>query len=100
MISRYALFVLLVFFGESCQAISRNERPQDFIGYQVRNGLLTEVYEAEGDQVTFGGPEILGAGRFQSEFGGTIQSCTSSQFYCFSSVLRIAIPRSGTQSVW
>ena len=72
---------------------------QEFIGYRAQTNA-TEVYEMDSNHVTFGGPEILGPRRFQSEFGAMIESCADTQFYCFRTVLRVAVPREGIASSW
>jgi len=90
----------LVLMLASCHALALGDPPQQFIGYRARDNGLTEVYEMTQNRVTFGGPGILGPRRFLSEFGGPIYSCADAQFHCFSSVLRVAVPREGVASSW
>lgn len=84
----------------SCQSVVGGVSPQDFIGYHSRDGWRVEVFEIGRNQVTFGGEEILGPGRHHSEFGGPIEACTDTEYYCYASVLRVAIPRTGTAPSW
>jgi hypothetical protein len=84
----------------SCQSVAAGADPTDFIGYHSRDGWRVEVFETGEDKVTFGGEEILGPGRHHTEFSGPIESCADTEFYCYASVLRVAIPRAGTARSW
>jgi hypothetical protein len=92
-----AVFVCVL---TSCQSTAIGSQHQEFIGYRAQNSMLTEVYEMDLTWSTGGGPEILGPGRFRHEFAGPIDSCADAQYYCFSSTLRLAVPRTGTASSW
>jgi len=95
-IARIATCLALV----SCQSVAAGVDPAEFIGYHSRDGWRVEVFETNRDKVTFGGEEILGPGRHHSEFSGPIESCADAEFYCYASVLRVAIPRAGTARSW
>lgn len=96
------MFLKIVLAGvlTSCQSTAIGSRHQEFIGYRAQNSMLTEVYEMDLSLHTGGGPNILGPGRFRHEFAGPIYSCADAQYYCFLSVLRVAVPRTGTASSW
>lgn len=98
--ARMFVQLALVCVLTSCQSTAISGLGQEFIGYRAQNSMLTEVFEMDLSLSTRGGPEILGPGRFRHEFAGPIESCADAQYYCFSSTLRLAVPRTGTASSW
>lgn len=83
----------------SCQALGAI-RNDEFVAYRVKGDWPTDVYELARDELTQGGPEIIGPGRLQSEFRGQIFRCDDQNYLCYVSGLVVAIPRSGSPASW
>ena len=79
---------------------SAEMRPTDYVGYRARGDWRTDTYELSRDELTQGGPEILGPGRLASEFRGPLFRCGDPAYFCYLNGLTVAIPRSGSPAFW
>jgi hypothetical protein len=79
---------------------SAGERQADYVGYRASGDWRTDTYELSRDELTQGGPEILGPARRLSEFGGPIFRCNDPNYFCYVTGLVVAIPRSGSAAFW
>jgi len=69
--------------------------------YRDTKSELFEVFDFDQDVMVEGGSDLQrDPGNASSEFSGPIDACTDARFFCLTTGLHIAIPRTGTLSRW
>jgi hypothetical protein len=86
------------------EAASKNfasASPEGVFSYRDTRSELVEIFDFNRNIGVDGGRELLrDPGNASSEFSGPIDSCGDPEFFCLTTGLHIAIPRSGVLSHW
>ena len=69
--------------------------------YEVPSTRFTEIFDLSRNMIITGGPDLQrNPAAAESEFSGPLDSCDSGDFFCLTSGLHVAIPRTQMRDAW